>query len=75
MRTEEEVLKDFKKLKWKISIDNDIFIDLVGSTSSKNIYCDKHIRIYKKIKSYRNTEITMEEHKLLTELFQIWGWL
>lgn len=73
MRTEEDVLKDFKKFKWKICENNDYFIRLASSTSSKNVFCDRYIKIYKKDKSYRATEINMQEHKLLNELFNLWG--
>lgn len=72
MRTEEEVLKDFKKLGYGIKYNGQYYIHL---HSSKNIHCDKYIKIYKSTKSYRTAEITMQAHKLLNELFTIWGWL
>ena len=75
MRTENEVIKDFKKLGYDI-IEND-------NMCLKINIDDCVIRISKYSKEYKcywkdrqlASVIDMQEHKLLTELFTIWGWL
>ena len=71
MRTEEEVLKDFRNLELKIHKHSE------GILSLENTKELKHIIIYKKERVYKvfYTPMTLEEHKLLNELFSIWGWL
>ena len=75
MRTEEQVLEDFKKLNYDI-IEND-YCEL----RLNNIGCIILIHKYEKnYQSYwENSDIPsiidIEEHKLLHELFTIWGWL
>ena len=76
MRTEEEVLEDFVKLGYDILCHN-------GQHYIKLNNNDYIIRISKSSKCYKCYEedsklalpIEIEEHKLLTELFTIWGWL
>lgn len=76
MRTEEEVLKDFEKLGYDIIYYRQHYIKL----DNNNNYI---IRISKCSKTYKSYEgdsklalpIEIEEHKLLNELFSIWGWL
>ena len=75
MRTEEEVLKDFKKLGYKIRRNNTFkYISLRCDTET-----NLGIIIYLKTRTYEfNGEgmfLDMQEHKLLNELFSIWGWL
>ena len=70
MRKEQEILKDFEALGWKV--DKNDRVDLILA----NLICTKiHIwkteRIFQTIHHY----ITMQEHKLLNELFSLWGWL
>ena len=75
MRTEEEVLKDFEKLGYKIKINNGNKLKLGEITE---IEIDKFWRIYRKDFCYINRSsrsVNLEEHKLLNELFSIWGWL
>lgn len=70
MRTEEEVLKDFEKLGWKV-VNNSNAILLL----SMNDY-EIDIRKYGKKYTLSNWDyIDMQEHSLLTELFTIWKWL
>lgn len=77
MRTEKEILKDFEKLGYKINkcnyaifiyapyIEIKIELDLKG-------YRKKHeINVGEWVSSL----LTLKEHKLLHELFKIWGWL
>ena len=76
MRTEQDVLNDFEKLGYVI-IRND--------NSILKMENDKYIRIqvnkgecymnYDKYSPHLSMPITMQEHNLLNELFQIWGWI
>lgn len=68
-RTEQDILNDFEKLMWKVYANNNemLCLELEGYGL---------IQIDKIDKSYRITRnITMQEHKLLNELFICWGWL
>ena len=70
MRTEEEVLQDFEKLGYKVEQNSSAVCLLTMN--------DFHIDISKSGKNYSFSAwsyLTMQEHKLLTELFQIWNWL
>lgn len=75
MRTEEEVLKDFEKLGYDIIYNGQHYIKL-----NNNGYMMRISKMTKKYKCYDEYSklaipIEIEEHKLLTELFSIWGWL
>lgn len=68
-RTEQEILADFEKWCWKIYANNNemLCLELEGYGL---------IQIDKIDKSYRITRnITMQEHKLLNELFEVWQWI
>ena len=67
-RTEQDILNDFEKLGYKIIQINEkiVFTDEYNRTI--------HINKIKKVYSY-TTYIGMQEHKLLNELFEVWGWL
>ena len=69
MRTEEQVLKDFEKLSWKVTQNEKDFLILCYGERARFVIC-KHLKSYSS-----NGLINMQEHKLLTELFQIWNWL
>ena len=70
MRTEEEVLKDFEKLGWKVLNNSNAILLL-----SMNDY-EIDIRKYGKKYTISSWDyIDMQEHKLLNELFTIWGWI
>lgn len=76
MRTEEEFLKDFKKLGYDLNKN----YKSVGFIYLEEEYNVIHINFFKKQYSksfgyYDSAPITMAEHKLLNELFEIWGWL
>lgn len=84
MRTEEEVLKDFEKLGYKINKNYSNYFIWLDIEDEKDIlridiekipfsYCKFDIR--KKDCHERPIIINMHEHKLLHELFEIWGWL
>jgi hypothetical protein len=68
-RTEAELIKEFEKLGWKVYANNNeiLWLELEGYGL---------IQIDKIDKSYKVTfAITIQEHKLLNELFICWGWL
>ena len=88
IRTEEEILKDFEKLGWFVVKDR--YVDLMLKKLEKEpsmfgeICLNCYISINKEKHTYSATEhcittqeyeLSMEEHKLLHELFTIWGWL
>ena len=83
MRTEQDVLNDFEKLEWKIIENNEDELVLLQSFKNKIGYY--LLKIYKPIGVYRkmciiknedySADIELQEHKLLNELFQIWGWI
>ena len=82
MRTESEVLKDFEKLGYEVASSP-------SSIMSINYKRNKMISIRKNKKEYEvmaietnsndiyhaSQPLTMQEHKLLNELFTIWRWL
>lgn len=80
-RTEADILKDFELLGLVIAKNDDFELILIDD-------CDRMIAIYKTLKRYDcyyfsegykplqlSTDITMQEHKLLHELFSVWGWI
>ena len=75
MRTEEEVLKDFEKLGYKIKENTNI--ELVLGTKFFFIKFKELSKVYHTYfeDSKLHSTINMQEHKLLNELFSIWGWL
>lgn len=76
MRTEQEVLNDFEKLGYSITIKDECFLELINTNNGITIDIDFEDKEYWKENSYCYTmRFTMQEHKLLTELFAIWGWL
>ena len=69
-RTEQEILKDFEALGYVIKSDYR-YISLC-------YFGEKVITISKPNKSYvisQNVTLHMQEHKLLNELFTLWGWI
>ena len=75
IRTEEEILKDFEKLGYKVVGNSDVFIKLYNNGDTIRI--SKYSRWYS---AYEEDErvsipIDMQEHKLLHELFTCWRWL
>lgn len=67
MRTEQDVLKDFEKLGWKVTENNKNWLRIE--------IIEHEICIDKKSKYYCCDWVFIDEHKLLNELFTIWGWL
>ena len=79
MRTEKEVLKDFRKLGYQVQTNNKTYLKLCHFYKNE-ILSDRYYFIYKQKKEYKAmasqcSNFTMQEHKLLNELFSIWGWL
>ena len=88
MRTEQYVLNDFEKLGWRLAEDY-INFTLKKTKTDYGVfgqiiwYCyitfDKDKKTYRAIANGAFTtkgyELSMEEHKLLNELFTIWGWI
>ena len=73
----QEILKEFEKLDWVAMRNTPYVLELVKG--SFVIEIDKANRAYSAHYSeYNNRYVTffdMEEHKLLHELFECWGWL
>ena len=66
-RTEQEILNDFEKLGYRTTKSN-VRLKLRNKKSCISIMFEtKTINCYK--------PITIPEHKLLHELFTVWGWL
>lgn len=78
MRTEKEVLKDFEELGYEVVCNDNLRIKLENNGDILTISKVGRWYYYKGY-DYLNKEMTvriyMKEHKLLNELFTIWGWL
>jgi hypothetical protein len=71
MRTEKEVLKDFEKMGWTIKINTNKTL-IFQRLGNDELEISKE---YKEYWSCNESSIAIYEHKLLNELFSIWGWL
>ena len=75
MRTEKQVLRDFKDMGYKITFDDEdeIYLeyDLTMIEISKVFKCYRSYYTLNKVSVF----VSVEVHKLLHELFKIWGWL
>lgn len=71
MRTEQDVLNDFEKLGWYVARndEDDFTLRLKGNTTCA-ICIDKLTKEYS-----MSCYLDLPEHKLLNELFTIWGWI
>ena len=80
-RTEQEILDDFKKLGYEfIEFTICYWLRKCNREIDISIVIDKELRNYRCVKDrpvtqYYLGDIGMKEHKLLNELFTIWGWL
>lgn len=82
-RTEQEILNDFQKLGYKF-VTLTIVHHLTKYELERTItividFVDKNYRCVvenydEDLKRFTNGDIGMQEHKLLHELFTIWGW-
>lgn len=84
MRTEYEILKDFEALNYKIneySPEDVIWLDKETRNYVIRIETDKFNLSYCKFEINKQSRleypvvITKEEHILLHELFELWGWV
>lgn len=77
MRTEIEILRDFEEFGYKIYRgENEIFIYELYI----EIEIDFELKEYQKqraigVGKWVSCCLTLKEHKLLHELFELWGWL
>ena len=71
-RTEQEILKDFEKLGYFIKKETS-FITLTNEYDDV-IFIDLKDKCYDKSHYLHVVSITIQEHKLLNELFEVWGW-
>ena len=70
-RTEADILNDFEKLGWIVSRnDEDDFTLRLKGNPTCAIWIDKLTKEYS-----MSCCLDMQEHKLLNELFEVWGWL
>ena len=68
-RTEQEILDDFEKLGWKVTQNDGAFMIICYHDFAR-------IVILKCTKTYSIGNLfTIQEHKLLNELFTVWGWV
>lgn len=81
MRTEQDVLNDFEKLGYKVvcNSENELVLEERFSYWVDRLHIIKTIKKYAKKQWFSNKEsfvqgVDIQEHKLLNELFQIWGW-
>lgn len=80
MRTEEDILQDFTKLGYtNIYVNKPYYIEMEKDQRYLTISMeeeDKSIaKYYDQGCEFPVEEITLEEFKLLHELFKCWGWL
>lgn len=81
MRTEQDVLNDFEKIGYQIVVTNEkelsIGFQTVNGWFGMNIYkYAKSYEVYEIINATQfSVSLGIQEHKLLNELFQIWGWI
>ena len=84
--TEQEILKKFEELGWKVSCVDDNAILKLEKQHKLKTFIHYHIDIFLKLKSYMFYTATdnqgqfygllnMQEHQLLTELFKCWKWI
>lgn len=71
MRTEEEILKEFENLGYVVIENNETWLELLSEEDG-----DIRISICKVDRSFIcDYYLNMQEHKLLHELFECWGWI
>ena len=77
-RTEAEILKDFEALGYRKETNNRAILLFKTDTSKvfeTCIYIDLQDKNYRKQEFTITEDITMQEHKLLNELFEVLGWI
>ena len=71
-RNEQDILAEFEKLGYEVIVEKD-HIRMSGY-EDVCIYVDLENKSYSKNKYLQAEDITLQEHKLLSELFEVWGW-
>lgn len=74
MRTEQEILNDFKKLGWEVA-KSPVMYSLIKQTKRIYIHIDTNEYTISGSQAQVFNVLNMQEHKLLHELFICWGWL
>ena len=74
-RTEQEILKDFEALGYKIAFVKKENRLLLYKSNDDTIFIYKNTKEYEKCDIIQSINITMQEHKLLNELFEVWQWI
>ena len=80
MRTEQDVLNDFEKLGYEFSeFTKCYWLRKDNIKNDLTIVIDKELHNYRCVLEIKGDfhygDIGMQEHKLLNELFTIWGWI
>ena len=70
MRTEKEVLKDFNRSGLKIVENNQRWIVLLKTRTDERLFIYKIKKVYS-----AQFRVSVRVHKLINELYQVWGWL
>ena len=70
MRTEQEILKDFSKIGWKVVTNNASCMVLFNLKKGARIFI-----YYKSKKISFFDKVDFKVFKLLHELFKCWGWI
>lgn len=79
MRTEEEILQGFNKLGYtEIYVNKPYYIEMENDKRCLTIDMEENksvVKYYDHGWEFLAEDITLEEFKLLHELFECWGWL
>lgn len=70
-RTEQEILKDFEKLGYEVVRNDDGWLEMEIKGTDVSFMVSKFDKSY----DFVGDPITLQEHKLLNELFSLWGWI
>ena len=74
-RTEADILKDFEKLGYNVAFVSKENRLLLYKTNGDTIFIYKNTKEYEKCDVVQSINLTMQEHKLLNELFEVWQWI
>lgn len=73
-RTEQEILKDFEALGYEIKVNKASMLYLTNDYDV-TIHINKLLKGYRRFYDNEKNYIPMQEHKLLNELFNCYGWI
>ena len=74
-RTEQEILKDFETLGYKVAFVSEENRLLLYKSNDDTIFIYKNTKEYEKCDIIQSINLTIQEHKLLHELFEVWQWV